>query len=86
MVLDCNYEFGTAVGKFLAISSDIKGEEKNRLIAQLITSLVASPGSPYLQRGGNNWKRLREFPTNTNEHVNEGEICVFVASWIRAFV
>lgn len=28
MVLDCNYEFGTAVGKFRAIFSDIKGEKK----------------------------------------------------------
>lgn len=52
MVLDCNYEFGTAVGKFLPIFSDIKGEEKNRLITQLTTSLVASPGQPLPSKRG----------------------------------
>lgn len=52
MVLDCNYEFGTAVGNFLAIFSDIKGEEKNRLITQLTTSLVASPGQTLPSKRG----------------------------------
>lgn len=77
--------------QFDSIFSYKKGEKQKKQQANYLANNLpwGLTWSHLTFSSNNNWKRLREFPTYTNEgleQVNAGELCVFVPSWIREFV